>query len=134
MRDIEFGAVLATSTVPPYHVEEILAAWREEDSRAVENAFVVRLRNGQFAYMWQVRGKTRDYVSSSTELFSEEPTHIYRRARRWEFDKEKLNGTTQVGKQQAKYPADAGVDITKSVTGSSPEAVASRLGGLLHSR
>lgn len=111
MYELEFRAALATSTVPPYHVEEVVAGWFREDLDTVWSGFVIRLRDGSFAYITSHRNSRRDFNSGSTQRFKAEPTHLYQRASIWEFDKEKLNGGTEVAKQEAKYPATNSISI-----------------------
>lgn len=107
MFDLEFRVALSMSTVSPYLMSRIVGGWVKEGERVL-SGFVVEMLSGEFYYITSERDTKKHYTSASTQMFESEPIHLYDRAVKWTFDREKLNGRKEIAKQEANYP-DAGL-------------------------
>lgn len=102
----EFFSTLSFCHVSPYDVIEIIAGWSEDDTVNNEwsSGFVVRTNAG-YAYLVSKRNHRLRSTRAVTRRFDAEPTFLYERARRWNFNKEELNANLPLAKQEANYPS-----------------------------
>lgn len=101
----DLGATLTYAHVRPFEVKEVVAGWESFGNGTAESGFVVRMLDGEYAYVVSARDARLKSIKAFTQYFSKEPTHLYRRARRWNHNKEELNATLPWAKTEAKYPS-----------------------------
>lgn len=111
MLDIEFHIAMSMTLLSPTEVVECVAGWEKWENLDVpavyvRTGFVVRLRDGRYAYLTTHRIPGKEYQAATSQKFDTEPTYLYDRAVNWVFDREKLNARTKVSKQKANYPDD----------------------------